>query len=294
LALSLGFFDPSPPSDKFKRGFDEDPEYQMVPLGETRTVLLQSFRNEPGDVFVFVEDRGKAVIKNFFGTSGAPPEAADDGLVLHPNSAVLLTIEGIGPGRTKIVAESAELGRRRSCRLSVKRKLARTYQLGVLSDSIHVPDFDLCSRNLVANMLAAERIWLSQANVELKRIGAINQVKVPWDLKDPIVIDDPKVEAMIVQSSLTKDFAVAHLYVYCTWDIVYATSTAIGGSTLQNMCFVENAFSGRAGALLCGHEVGHALGIRHPMLAGPDELMTGGTFVDERVRQADIETANPF
>lgn len=294
VALSLGFFDPSPPAEKFKRGFDEDPEYQMVPLGETRTVLLHSFLNEPGDVFVFVDDRSKARIKNFFGTSGAPPEAADDGLVLHSNSAVLLTIEGIAPGRTRIVAESATLGRRRSCRLSVKPRLPITYQLAVLSDGIHVPDFNLCSRNLAANMQGAERIWRDHANIELKRVGAINDVKVPWDLKDPIVIDDPVNFARIVQSTLTKDFAQAQLYIYCTWDIVYHNSTLVGGSTAGNLCFIENQFNGRVGELICAHEVGHALGLRHPTLPDPEQLMTGDPIFDERVRQAEIEHINPL
>ena len=41
--LSLGFFDPAPSGLKFRRGFDDEPEYQMVPLGGTQTVGLQSF-----------------------------------------------------------------------------------------------------------------------------------------------------------------------------------------------------------------------------------------------------------
>jgi hypothetical protein len=290
--LSLGFFDPAPSGLKFRRGFDDEPEYQMVPLGGTQTVGLQSFLNEPGDVFVFVNDRSKAVIKSFFSISGAPPVAQGDGLVFKPNSGVLLTIEGIRSGRTKIVAEAVNGGRRRVCRLSVKPKRPVTYQLGIVSDAIRVPDFDRSSSNLIDSMMGAERIWLSHANVELKRVGPVNNVKVNWDIKKPIIIDDPIVEALIVHASLTKDLAQAHIYIYGSWDVDYHDKT-VGGSTSGNRCFVED-WVGRIGELVCAHEVGHALGLGHPPSIDSSLLMTEQPIADERLLAGEIEIANPL
>jgi hypothetical protein len=292
--LSLGFFDPAPFALKFQRGFDDDPEYQMVPLGGTRDVGLQSFLNEPGDVFVFVNDRGKANIKSFIGLAGVPPVAQGDGLILSPNSGVLLTIEGLAPGRTKIVAEAVNGGRRRVCRLSVKPRLSLTYQLGIISDGIHVPDKTLCGRNLQTNMLGAERIWLSHANVELKRVGAINDVKVAWNLNDPIVIDDPIVTSLIAHATVTKDMVQAHLYIYGTWDVVYHNKSGVAGSTTGNLCFIENASVGRFGELLCAHEVGHAIGLHHPVIAQTSQLMNGDGISDERLLAGEIEISNPL
>jgi hypothetical protein len=293
-ALSLGFFDPAPSGLKFRRGFDDEPEYQMVPLGGTQTVGLQVL-NEPGDVFVFVNDRSKAVIKSFFGAFGTPPVAQGDGLVLKPNSAVLLTIEGISVGRTKIVVESVNGGRRRVCRLSVKPIRLVTYQLGIVTDSVRVrkpPEFDRAAITLIDNMLGAERIWLSHANVALARVGPTNKVKVESDIKDPIVIDDPKTLALIDDASQTEDRVQADIYIYGCWDVVYRDNDKIGGSTTGNRCFVEG-WNGRIGELICAHEVGHAFGLGHPPSTDFSLLMFGEGISDERLLAGEIEIANP-
>lgn len=294
--MSLEFFDPAPTALKFRKGFDNEPEYQMIPLGGTRDVGLHIFLDEPTDVFVFVNDRSKAVIRSFFTTRGSAPVAVGDGLVFKKDSQVLLTIAGIGSGRTKIVVEPVNGGRQRFCRLSIKPKRPVTYQLGIISDAVRPPDFERyvnrASSGLLDNMAGAERIWLSHANVELRRVGPINSVKVPWDIGEHIFVDDPIVRALIIHSSLTRDFAQAHMYIYHSWDVVYHDKNP-GGSTTDNLCFVED-WVGRIGELVCAHEVGHALGLDHPPTTEPSLLMTAQSIADERLLAGQIEIANPL
>ena len=177
--------------------------------------------------------------------------------------------------------------------MSIKPRRTITYQLGIVSDGIHVPDFNLCSQNLIRNMLGAEKIWLGQANIELKRLGVVNDVRVNWDLKDPIVIDDPIVMSLIAFSSLTKDFAQAQLYIYGTWDLIYHDNPNVAGSNFANLCFVENAATGASGEMLCAHEVGHALGLPHLPITDSSFLMHP-FFSDVRLLAAHIEFTNPL
>jgi hypothetical protein len=175
--------------------------------------------------------------------------------------------------------------------LSVKQQFRRSYQLAVISDPIHVPAKDLVGANLAANMLGAAKIWLAQANVMLQRVGAINDVVVPIDLGDPIVLDDPVIYSAIIQASFTKQLVQADLFIYGTWNIVYRTSTLPAGSTVFNTCFVENAWSGRAGELLSAHEVGHGLGLPHSN-GRADFLMSPDSLNNDFLDMWDIEGAN--
>ena len=135
-------------------------------------------------------------------------------------------------------------------------------------------------------------VLIMRHDVVLQRVGPINDVVVPRDLKDPIVIDDPANMDAIFKATFTKDIVRADLFIYCTWDIVYSTSTRPAGSTQGNMCFVENQLNGRIGELLSAHEVGHALGLPHTE-DNLSLLMTSGGINNDLLDMRDIETANP-
>lgn len=179
--------------------------------------------------------------------------------------------------------------------ISVKPRLFLTYQLAIVSDPIHVPDKAAMGNNLAINMLGAARIWLAQANVVLQRVGPINNVVVPRDLEDPIVIDKPENESAIVSAMLTKNVVKANLFIIGTWNIKYKDGTRPAGSTTVDLqkCFIVNQEMSRFGELLCAHEVGHALRLPHTA-NNPLLLMTDSGIGNDQLDMRDIETANPL
>jgi hypothetical protein len=263
----------------------------MVPAGGVRRMGLFVQADETEDCIAFVSNPNHASIFGLFPIQGSA-FVRGSGFLIKPNSAVRFFISGRDPGSTTLVVETVSGKPRGFLLISVKPRLLRTYQLAVRSDPIHIPDKAGVGNNLAINMLGAARIWLAQANVVLQRVGPINDVVVPRDLKDPIVIDDPANMDAIIKATFTKDIVRADLFIYCTWDIVYSTSTRPAGSTFANMCFVENQLNGRIGELLCAHEVGHALGLPHTE-DNFSLLMTSGGINNDLLDMRDIETANP-
>ncbi len=142
-------------------------------------------------------------------------------------------------------------------------------------------------------MLAASKIWRDQANISLERVGPINDVVVPVDLGDPLFNDACNKVVAIAQASMTNQFWQANLYIYGTWNLEYRSNKNVGGSTTYNMCFVENQWSGRPGALVCAHELGHALGLAHSGTEGRiDLLMQGSAINNDFLDMLDIEWTN--
>lgn len=287
--MGVLFLDPVPSTNE---GFDPAAQYQMVPTGGARRMALFVPPDEPEDVIVFVSNPNHASVSGLSTIQGSAA-VRGSGFFVKRNSAIRFVIGGRDPGSTTLVVETVSGKPRGFLLISVKPRLFLTYQLAIISDPIHVPDKTGVGNNLAINMLGAARIWLAQANVDLQRVGPINDVVVPRDLKDPIVIDDAANMEAIIKAMFTKDLVNANLFIIGTWDIVYATTTLPGGSTFRNMCFIENQFSGRIGELMCAHEVGHALGLPHTE-GNPLLLMTNGGIGNDQLDMRDIETANPL
>jgi hypothetical protein len=285
--MGVIFLDPAPGVNS---GFDVTAQYQMVPAGGVRRMGLFVQADETEDCVVFVSNPNHASLFGLFVIQGSA-SVAGSGFFIRRNSAIRFFISGRDPGSTTLMVETVKGKARGFLLISVKPPLFRTYQLAIISDPIHVPNKTGVGNNLAINMLGAARIWLAQANVVLQRVGPINDVVVPRDLKAPIVIDDPANMDAIFKATFTKDMVTAHLFIFGTWDIVYSTTTRPGGSTSGNMCFVENQFSGRIGELMCAHEVGHALGLPHTD-DNNQLLMTSSGIINDLLDMRDIETAN--
>lgn len=289
-AMSVLFLDPTPSTNE---GFDPVAQYQMVPSGGVRRMALFVPPDEPEDVIVFVSNPNHASVFGLFAMQGSAA-IQGSGFIVKRNSAIRFFISGRDPGPTTLMVETVTGKPRGFLLISVKPRLIRTYQLTIISDPIHVPDTAAMGNNLATNMLGAARIWLAQANVVLQRVGPINDVVVPRDLKDPIVIDDLENENAIVAAMFTKDLVKANLFIIGTWSVVYADSTRPAGSTSVDLkkCFIVNQPSSRFGELLCAHEVGHALRLPHTR-DNPLLLMTNGGISNDQLDMRDIETANP-
>jgi hypothetical protein len=287
IAMTVFFMDPKGHND----GFDAEAQYQMVPAGGVRRMGLVVQADETEDVIVYCADPNKAYL---YGLDTVQGHAAiqGSGYFVQRDSAIRFFIGGRDPGPTTLNVETVSGKPRGFLLLSVKPPLYRTYQLAIISDPIHVPAKDLMGKNLATNMLGAARIWLEQANVVLARVGEINDVRVPMDLHDPIVIDDPEIILAIALATFTPQFTPANFYIYGTWDIVYHNNPLVAGSATLNMCFVENQFSGRVGELICAHEIGHALLLPHNMGSRVDLLMTPLPVKNDFLDTWDIESAN--
>jgi hypothetical protein len=285
--MAVVFMDPQPGTND---GFDIEAQYQMVPAGGSRRMAFWVQPGEPEDVIIYCTDPNKAY---FWGLYVIQGNAAiqGSGYFVKRGAAIRFFIGGRDPGATSITVETLSGKPRGFLLLSVKPQLYLTYQLAVLSDPVHVPAKDLVGRNLATNMLAGSKIWLEQANISLDRVGPINDVVAPIDLGDPLFIDDDKNLAAIAYATNTKDVVTANLYVYCTWNLKYRTGD-VGGSNSYNMCFVENQWSGRIGALVCAHETGHALGLPHSSGSRADLLMHGSAVNNDFVDMWEIEWSN--
>jgi hypothetical protein len=247
--------------------------------------------DEPEDVIVYCADPNKAYLFALYTIKGYAA-IQGSGYFVKRGSAIRFLIGGRDPGATVLKVETASGRPRGFLLVSVKPQLRRTYQLAIISDPIHVPAKDLVGNNLATNMLAAAKLWLEQANISLERVGEINDVVVPMDLGDPLVIDDVDKISAIAQASHTPQLQAADVYVYGTWNLVYRLNPNVGGSTSYNMCFIENQFTGRGGALICAHELGHFLGLQHSTGGRVDLLMQAMGISNDFLDMWDIEWTN--
>src|SRR5262245_57939553 len=284
--MAIFFADPAPGTHD---GFDVVAQYQMIPAGGVRRMALWVQADEAEDVIVYSADPNKAYLFGLYTIEGAAA-VRGSGFFVRRNSAIRFLIGGRDPGPTQVIVETVRGAPRGFLLLSVKPQLRLTYQLAVLSDRIHVPAKSLVGENLAANMLGAAKIWVEQANVSLERVGEINDVVVPGDLGDPLIMDEVKLDA-IYRAMFTKQLCRAHLYIYCTWD-VYLGATNVGGFNTGQYCFIENGWGrSKAGEVVCAHEIGHALGLPHSTDGNLVMTPTGfpqNDFLD----MLDIETAN--
>jgi hypothetical protein len=287
--MAVVFLNPTP---NLSNGFDTEAQYQMVPTGGVRSVALWVQADEPEDVLVYCSNPNHAYLFGLYAVQGHAV-IRGSGYFVKRNSAIRFFVGGRDPGPTTLVVESASGKMRGFLLLSVKPLLKQTYQLAVISDPIHVPDKAGVGQNLAINMLGAAQLWMEQANISLERVGPINDVVVPMNLRDPITIDDRATYDAIIKATYASHPVVANFFVYGTWDIVYSNNSNIGGSHTDRLCFVENQFSGQFGALICAHEIGHALGLDHSE-GSPPRLMTGLGINNDFLDMRDIETANPF
>lgn len=287
--MTVVFMDPSPLPNK---GFDAISQYQMVPAhGGVRGMGIWLQADEPEDVIVYCADPNKAHLWGLYVIQGHAA-IQGSGYFIKRDSAIRFFIGGRDPGPTTLIVESVTGKPRGFLLLSVKSQLKMTYQVAVLSDPFHVPPKDIVAQNLVDNMSGAAKLWLEQANVVLEKVGGIIDAIVPFDLGNSIVIDDPVNLAAIAKASLTPQQVPANLFIYGTWDLIYASSSTVIGSNTLNMCFVENQFVGRVGQLLCAHEVGHALTLPHSSQASGLLMSPLITNVTDRLDMWDVEMSN--
>jgi hypothetical protein len=244
-------------------GFDRFAQYQMVPAGGERRVLLLTDKNEW--LLEQVDDSGALQLS--FPSSAQPQQIIVEGeprFVIPPFSNLQIALRGVKPGRAGLVLLPRDLTVFVVNKLdvSVKRLLKKTFAIWMLRTPFRSPQRP---ENEAAFLMGrTSDFYFSQTNMELVQVGSPEIVLVDLNLDDSPDLT-PSVENDIRKTTRQLDKNPADLWVYFVWNIKGAAG--VGGSSLA---FVRDdlgtdSFSDTA-LIVPAHEIGHALGLDHILL----------------------------
>jgi hypothetical protein len=212
-------------------GFDPDAQYQMVPFGATRELIISTGNLSAKLTF---SRQGIALIGNFrdFDTKqplpGADPTRFVNAFDLPPNRKILCTLKGLAPGVTildgaDVPGADADVQFTFDLIVSVKPALERKFCFVFVSDLIRPT-----VRGKIEPRFLLERVkavFDGQANVQLNDIDndrAFREVQIPADLGDPINIEDFSVLNKVdqrVSEVFPNLFSQTDFIVYLLWRV---------------------------------------------------------------------------
>jgi hypothetical protein len=288
-------------------GFDPKAVYQMIPVNGVRTGFKIVSAAEPLEIEIQPAAIARFNNKRF--SPGVPSPGTNEFVSIGAATTFTFDLEGQAAGSAILVIRNSKGKSLESLLISVKAELPKTYSLCVLHDmrrrSPWLPPNDPTQPNpppadsVIRPMMEKVKLtFRQQTNVILNEKGArLFEVNVnDRSLGDPIVLDAPlaptnSTAASFIVSRTDSQAFGANFIVYFTWNIRTVKDDVVG-LNVNNVCFVEfNSVDRNENGLTTGHELGHALGLKHN---GRDLLMAGdGISRSSRLEQFEIDTVNP-
>ena len=279
---------PSDGSPVVPDGFDLGTQYQMVPVGGSRKVLLFTDGNE----WMMITGGAAGALRLTFPPTPPVTTEVVSGLTrfIIPKFAMLeLTLGGESAGAADVILQPRDFSVTKSLRVSVKNKQQKKYAIRMLSDIRRSTTRTKADASAV--MVRVSDLFLQQTNTELTPVGDPVDMTVSKDLGIPLFLDSGTNLSDIAKAT---PGAVTDFWVYCTWDVadkVHGTSPV--GETTGRMCFVEDGAAANTpkGLQVFAHEIGHAFGLDHQLDA--DRLMFAHRNGSTRLTQLEIDKVNP-
>ena len=284
-------------------GFDPDAQYQMVPSGSTRELVIVTGNLTARLTFT---RQGIALIGNFrdFDTKqplpGVDPTRFVNTFDLPPNKKILCTLKSLAPGITfldgaDLPGADTDVQFNFDLIVSVKPALERKFCFVFVSDLVRTTVRGKIEPRFLLD--AVKPVFDGQANVQLNDIDngrAFREIQVHADLGDPINIEDFSVLNKIDQrlSEVFPDlFSQTDFIVYLLWRVrgKHRKDNLLGvnrqTSTKLNTVFLglePSTVDGRVQTM--AHEFGHAMGLPHaterclmfPVVDVNDRRLLGG------------------
>lgn len=263
-------------------GFDNDPQFQMVPLAGLRDVV---FKTERVPAVLKFSRQNLAVIGNFrdAGTK-APLPGVDPGrfvneFTLPANKSVQFSIKSLNvPGLVSLSgrdsAAPGDITIDADLVVSVKPVLRRNFTFMFVSDLVRTTVRGKIEPRFLLD--AVKKVFSEQANVQLNDIDggrAFREVDVRTDLGDPINLEnDTKRNAIDqrVQEVFPDLFTQTDFIVYLVWRVrgKHPKEKVLGmnvqTATKLNTVYLSLEPPSTIGRVhTMAHEFGHAMGLPH-------------------------------
>jgi hypothetical protein len=277
------------------QGMDSDatPRFQMVPVSGCRYVALHD-----GDGLAVGSADGSVCAITEIKESALPGGERASGLTAAVKGDRFFRLDGIAKGVALIGAGLTSLPT--FLEVGVKNKITQRIQFYSVRDST-----GRTSRRPLAIsgewVPSLNYIFKRQANIEIVRHAAPQNVKVNQDLGDPIIVSDD-IPGATELSIAAEGNQTADLNIFFVWEV----QTPSGGDTDAIVGVIGSAhlgqgpgfvlFEDRAGGgamLSMAHEFGHHMGLTHREVDKKDLMWP---FTGERglnLTKEDVNIANP-
>jgi len=276
---------------KFKKdllfdGFDPKASYQMVPVGATREMAVVTDAEE---CTVVIDPPNVARMEKFVFPKPLLEVPREFLAKVTPNNTLSFDIFGIKNGNTNLFLLNRQGVATSVMRISVKKRLQKSFAMARLSDIRHLCPF--LPEEVPPMVQRVKTTYLQQANIELSQQGGQFEVTVEKNLRNPLILDTPgrdnfkAILAATPQAALLPDFCV-----YLCWDLRSNIFASIVGQNFGFACFCEQQNDPFDNAITVAHELGHALGLAH---TGAKTMMAGdGNARSSQLQQFEIDTIN--